>query len=125
MKKRRVLSALLAALLLLTGCAATQKTMQTVTKNGVMVYDGIETRQFSVPEGETWELHIAVNRLGGRISITVVREESGESVYRGADIPASDFTVALEKPGTYRAEISAEDFQGSYGVSCTEQGGTQ
>ena len=125
MKNRRVLSALLAALLLLTGCAGTQKTMQTVTKNGVTFYDGAETRQFSVPEGEPQELHIAVNRLGGRISITVVREETGEPVYRGTDIPVSDFTVALEEPGTYRAEILAENFQGSYDVSRTEQGGTQ
>lgn len=120
MKKRRFLPALLAALLLLTGCAGTQKTMRTVTKNGVTVYDGIETRQFSVPEGETQQLHIAVSRLGGRISITVVREQTGEAVYRGTDIPTSDFTVALEKPGTYRADISAENFQGSYDVSRTE-----
>ena len=124
MKRRRVLPALLAALLLLAGCAGRQKTMKTVTKNGVTVYDGLETRQFSVPEGETRELHIAVSRLGGRISITVVCEQTGEAVYRGTDIPASDFTVALEKSGTYRAEISAENFQGSYDVSQTEQGGT-
>ena len=122
MKLRRVVPALLAALLLLTGCAGTPKTMQTVTKNGVTIYDGAEARQFSVAEGEARELHIAVSRLGGRISITVVREETGEPVYRGTGIPTSNFTVALDEPGTYRAEILAENFQGSYDVSLTEQG---
>lgn len=122
MKLRRVVPALLAALLLLTGCAGTPKTMKSVTKNGVTIYDGAEARQFTVAEGEARELRIAVNRLDGSLSITVVHEETGEPVYRGTDIPASSFTVALDAPGTYRAEISAENFQGSYDVSITEQG---
>lgn len=122
MKLRRALPALLAALLLLAGCAGTPKTMQSVTKNGVTIYDGAEARQFTVVEGEAQELRITVNRLDGSLSVTVVREETGEPVYRGTDIPASDFTVALDEPGTYRAEILAESFQGSFDVSLTEQG---
>ncbi len=108
----------LAAALVLAACGGgTVPQMEIKVRDGVTTYNGTEQLIFRAPEGEKRELHIAVSRRSGSLSVSVWQTESREYAYRGTDLPTSDFFVLLPEPGEYCVEICADGFQGSYAVS--------
>ena len=113
-----LLLVLAAAALVLAACGGgTLPRMEIEVRDGVTTYNGTERLTFRAAEGEERELHIAVSRRSGSLSVSVLQTESREYAYRGTDLPTSDFFVLLPEPGEYCVEICADGFQGSYAVS--------
>ena len=115
--KRLAPFALAAALLLMAACSGNTSQMVTTTRDGITTYNGTEQQICQVADGARQELDISVFRQNGSLSISVLQMEGQKYVYRGTDIPTSDFIVSLPNPGEYRIEINAKNFQGSYAIS--------
>ncbi|MGN0628433.1 MAG: hypothetical protein ACI4IW_02265 [Oscillospiraceae bacterium] len=80
----------------------------------VTVSDGSEQMYFSVGEGESCEVLVTVERESGALSLSILKERSGEKIYSGKDIPTSRFSVIADEAGDYIIKIEAESFIGSY-----------
>ena len=80
----------------------------------VTVSDGSEQMYFSVGEGKSCEVLVTVERESGALSMSILKEQSGEKIYSGKDIPTSRFSVIADEAGDYIIKIEAESFIGSY-----------
>ena len=114
--RRTAVFVLAALLLVLAACSSTSAQMKCTAQDGVCVYAGTEQRIWH-ETGTDGQLHISVSRQGGSIAISILQVERQAYVYRGTDLPTSDFFVLLPEAGEYCIEIHAEQFQGSYDVT--------
>ena len=120
---KKILAALLTAILLFGGCGARpadkgEPVMHiTMTEDAgggsQMVRNGSEQRFYQVPSGKTGEIHVTIHTESGKLDLQIYQDES-DPVYRGSDLGSADFRVILDKEGEYTVRVEAEDFVGEY-----------
>lgn len=127
---KRMLSALLAAILLFGGCGAQpvendNPVMQVAIVENAdggskAVRNGSEQRFYQVPSGKTGEIHVTIHTESGKLDLQIYQDES-DPVYRGSDLGSADFRVILDKEGEYTVRVDAEDFVGEYSFDYEEK----
>ena len=127
---KRILSALLAAMLLFGGCGAQPvekgKPVMNITmtedENGIskMVRNGSEQQFYQVSPGKTGEIYVTVRTESGKLALKIYQDES-DPVYRGNDLGTVDFQVVLNTEGEYTIRVDAEDFVGEYSFRYEEK----
>lgn len=120
---KKILAALLTAILLFGGCGARpadkgEPVMHiTMTEDAgggsQMVRNGSEQRFYQVSPGKTGVIFVSVRTESGKLDLQIYQDES-DPEYRGNDLGTADFQVILDKEGEYTVRVKAEDFVGEY-----------
>ncbi|MBQ8370081.1 MAG: hypothetical protein IJ497_12180 [Clostridia bacterium] len=121
--KKRLLSLLLLSFLLLSCVSGSYSTVMSVENNtgdlfsmSYSLFSGEKKRSVSLNEDET-EIAVVIETQSGTLDITITDEASGTSVYRGTDLPSSEFSVTVQPGGTYSITVHADHHCGSYDFS--------
>ncbi len=88
-------------------------------------FSGYKATDIHLKEGEAVEISVDIVSKEGKIDLTIVKEankndeksQKDETIYEGTDLPTSDFTVKIDKPGDYKITVTGDDHKGSYKIS--------
>lgn len=75
------------------------------------VFDGTDYQILELESGDI--IHGEVISQSGKVSASLVREKSGEVIYREEDIQTSMFRIEIKETGSYRLEVTGENARGS------------
>ncbi|QSX05531.1 PPC domain-containing protein [Sedimentibacter sp. zth1] len=124
MKSRfAIFSVMLVLILFLCGCSGgSYITTKSVEKNNAnemsMKYEkfkGYKYYKLKVKEGEEIIVTVDIKTENGKISAYIAKDDDVENaVYRGTNIPTSNFTVSITESGTYTIRVDAVNHKGSY-----------
>ncbi len=78
-------------------------------------FSGQKATTLSLKENESIDVEIDIVTKGGKISLSIVNEDS-KSIYKGIDIPTSAFSVTLNEKGKYEITVNGEKHKGSFSV---------
>jgi len=119
----------LCAILLLSGCGGNGGYSVTNPVGEIAMPDQIALNysnlngkkfgeHFPVGENEILEFQVAVQTVGGTLSIYLTDDNNNDmTVYSAKDIPTSEFEFSLDEPGQYTLWLQAEDHEGGYSIT--------
>lgn len=109
------LGILLAALLLLSGCAAKPTFNGSRAMNADLfemeytAFNGTIAHVLELQSGDV--LDVSVSGSAGSVD-AIVRPEGGAPIYRGADIPDSHFQLPISEDGRYEIAVTGDGARG-------------
>ena len=108
-------------LLFLFGCTKEEQsrpmTVDLITSADGKTYtvkNGCEKGHFSVGDKNPCQIEITVKKQSGKLNIRIEKDGEEKPVYRGTDLPSSQFTVTAAEAGEYTVTVEAKDFIGEY-----------
>lgn len=79
------------------------------------VYDGSRQYCYQIEEGEGGDFRMEIVVGEGSIDAVIYEiNDKDNPIYRGTDMPTSEFTVHSDKPGDYRILFTAHEFVGDF-----------
>ncbi len=128
--KNCVLFTLILSLVLISGCTYGSYTttgsiqISTLSKMSMSYkkFNGYKITELNIKEGEEYQVNVSIVSEEGKLGLTIAlendkKDRQDETIYKGSELPTSDFKVTLDKPGKYLIKVTGENHKGKFNIT--------